>query len=91
MPNSKPKLRLIDDVQARIKQRMQTGFYESERDVIDAAFEALERRDVAAEEAIRRKIQVSLDDSRPEIPMEKVFERIERRHVERMKSARRDG
>jgi antitoxin ParD1/3/4 len=41
-----------------------------------------------SDEVMRRKIREAIDDPRPDIDAEVVFDRIERRHAERM---RREG
>ena len=47
-------------------------------DVIDPEY-------VIPDDVMRRKIRESLEDPRPSIPAEEVFEGLRRRHAERMK------
>jgi antitoxin ParD1/3/4 len=52
--------------------------------------EAIDPEYVIPDDVLRRKIQEAYDDPRQSIPGEEVFERLLRRHAERMKrNARR--
>jgi antitoxin ParD1/3/4 len=47
--------------------------------------ETIDPEYVVPDDVMRRKIQEAYDDPRPSIPAKEVFERLERRHAERMK------
>jgi antitoxin ParD1/3/4 len=56
---------------------------------VRAGLRALDREEEALNEFLRTKIRESLDDPRPSIPADEVFDRIERKHAARMKAAGR--
>ena len=68
----------------RVHERVRSGEYRSASEVVQAGLEALEREEAEAElsnDTLRRLIQESLDDPRPDIPADEVFERLERKHA----------
>jgi antitoxin ParD1/3/4 len=71
---------------AWVRERVASGEYGSETEVIQAGLEALEREKAEFDELLRQKIQEAYDDPRPSIPAEEVFERLRARHAERMKA-----
>jgi antitoxin ParD1/3/4 len=89
MRTNKPITVTLGELQERVDARVQSGTYSSASEVIRAGLRALDREEEALNEIWRRKIQEAYDDPRPSIPAKEVFERIERKHAERMKAAGR--
>jgi antitoxin ParD1/3/4 len=58
--------------------------------VIRAGLEALDREEAELDYHFREKVKEALNDSRPDIPMEEVFERLERKHGALMAAAERE-
>jgi len=89
MRTTKPITVTLGEMQARVEARVKSGAYSSASEVVRAGLRALDREEEALDEIWRRKIQEAYDDPRPSIPAEEVFERLERKHADRMKAARR--
>ena len=89
MRSSKPITVTLGEMQDRVDLRVKSGAYSSASEVIRAGLRALDREEEALSEAWRRKIQESLDDPRPDVPLEEVFDRLERKARVRVKAARR--
>ncbi len=88
MRSSKPITVTLGKQQASIDARLASGAYESASEVVRAALRALDREEAALNDILRRKIQEALDDPRPSVPMDEVFDRIERRHAERTRATK---
>jgi antitoxin ParD1/3/4 len=86
MRTTKPITVTLGELQERVDARVQSGAYSSASEVIRAGLRALDREEEALNEVWRRKIQEAYDDPRPSIPADEVFERLERKHAERMKA-----
>jgi antitoxin ParD1/3/4 len=86
MRSSKPITVTLGELQERVDARVKSGAYNSASEVIRAGLRALDREEEALDELWRRKIQESLDDPRPDIPLEEVFERLEKKAAARIKS-----
>jgi antitoxin ParD1/3/4 len=69
-----------------VDARVNSGAYSSASEVVRAGLRALDREEEALNEIWRRKIQEALDDPRPDIPAEEVFERLERKARIRLKA-----
>lgn len=69
--------------QALVDRRLASGAYASASEVVRAGLRALEREEAVLDEETRRMVQEALDDPRPPVPMEEVFDRIERKHAAR--------
>jgi len=90
MRTSKPITVTLGKQQAILDSRLESGSYGSASEVMRAALRALDREEAALAEIMRLKIQEALDDPRPDIPAEEVFDRLERKHAERAKAAGRE-
>lgn len=90
MRTSKPVTVTLGKQQRSLDARLASGAYDSASEVMRAALRALDREEQAIDEIMRAKIREALDDPRPDIPGEEVFNRLERRHRERMKASGRD-
>jgi len=86
MRTTKPITVTLGELQERVDARVQSGTYSSASEVIRAGLRALDREEEALNEIWRRKIQESLDDSRPNIPAEEVFRDLRAHHEARMKA-----
>jgi antitoxin ParD1/3/4 len=86
MRTSKPLTVTLGKQQASLDRRLERGEFSSASEVVRAALRALDREDEALNDVLRRKIQEALDDPRPEIPMDEVFDEIEAVHAARMKT-----
>jgi antitoxin ParD1/3/4 len=76
----------LGELQERVDARVQSGTYSSASEVIRAGLRALDREEEALNEIWRRKIRESLDDPRPDVPLEEVFDRLEQKHAARVKN-----
>jgi antitoxin ParD1/3/4 len=91
MRTSKPITVTLGELQGKVEGRVRSGEYSSASEVIRAGLRALDREEAALDEILRKKIRESLDDPRPSVPIEEVFERIERKHAARMKALKSDA
>jgi antitoxin ParD1/3/4 len=76
----------LGELQDRVDARVNSGAYSSASEVVRAGLRALDREEEALNEIWRRKIQEALDDPRPDVPAEEVFERLERKARIRLKA-----
>ena len=89
MRTTRPITVTLGELQERVDARVKSGAYSSASEVVRAGLRALDREDEALDEIIRRKIQESLDDPRPDVTLEEVLDRLERKHAKRIKARRR--
>jgi putative addiction module CopG family antidote len=70
-----------------VKDKVASGAYASESDVVSAGLRALEREEngAADEDWLRRSVAESLADPRLSVPADEVSGRLEAHHAERMK------
>ena len=76
MRTSKPITVTLGAQHASLEARLKSGGYDSASEVMRAALRALDREEVALDEILRRKIEASLADPRPNVPAEDVFARL---------------
>lgn len=86
MRASKPITVTLGKQQADVERRVASGDYASASEVLRAGLRALDREEEALNDYMRRKIQESLDDPRPDIPAEEVFRKLREHHAARMKT-----
>jgi antitoxin ParD1/3/4 len=89
MRTSKPVTVTLGKQQNSLDARLASGRYDSASEVMRAALRALDREDEALNAVMKARIQEALDDPRPSIPADEVFERLERKQAERIKAANR--
>lgn len=77
MRSSKPITVTLGKQQAILDAQLASGEYESASEVVRAALRALDREERLRAERWRLMIKESLDDPRPDIPADEVFEEIE--------------
>lgn len=70
-------LTLPPDVVARLEALIASGAANDQIGAVRAAIEALEAEDGRRLEALRAKITRALDDPRPSVPADAVFDRLE--------------
>jgi antitoxin ParD1/3/4 len=88
MRASKPITVTLGKQQRSVDDRLESGAYNSASEVIRAGLRALDREEEALNAILREKIREALDEPGPDVPAVEVFERLERRHAERIKTSR---
>lgn len=79
----KISITLTPEMNRVIKQRVAAGDFASSSELIREALRLWQRHEELHQEkliAIREKLQASLDDARPSLAIEDVFERLRQRH-----------
>lgn len=89
MRTSKPISITLGKERDSLDRRLASGAYDSASEVMRAALRALDREERMLDEILRQKVTEALDDPRPATPAEEVFDRLERKHAQRSKAARR--
>jgi antitoxin ParD1/3/4 len=84
--NEKISISLPSQMVDAIKSRVETGSYASTSEVMRAALRALDREEHILDQVADAKIREALEDPRPAIPADEVFDRLERLHAARVKS-----
>ena len=85
---SRPVSVTLGDLKERVDVRVKSGAYASVSEVLRAAVRALDRQEAALDEWLRRKVDESLADPRPDIPARDVFKRLCARHAARTRAGR---
>ena len=73
-----------------LDERVASGQFASASELMREAFRTWQRQQDEHEEllaSIRARIQKSIDDPRPSIPAEEVFERLKKMHEQNLKAA----
>ncbi len=79
----KISITLTPEMNRVIKQRVEAGDFASSSELIREALRVWQRREDEHEQklaAIRGKLQASMDDPRPSLPLDDVFENLRKRH-----------
>jgi len=84
--NEKISVSLPSHMVDAIRSRVEAGYYASTSEVMRAALRALDREEHVLDQVADAKIREALEDPRPAIPAEEVFDRLERLHAARVKS-----
>eukprot|EP01030_Chromulinospumella_sphaerica_P028072 gene28072-28384_t len=63
--------------QQKVEARVASGEYASASEVVRAGLRALEDREQAYADWLRKKVQEAMDDPRPSKPMDEVFDELE--------------
>jgi antitoxin ParD1/3/4 len=85
----KISITLPTDMVQAIREKVDSGAYASTSEVVMEAMRLWQRREREQVErigSIRERIERSLADPPPSVPLEEAFDRIERLHDERMKA-----
>jgi antitoxin ParD1/3/4 len=88
----KISITLTPDMLRAIRESVASGEYASTSEAMRDAVRVWQRQRLEDAErlaAIRARVRRSLDDPRPDVPLEEAFERIERLHAASVKSRRR--
>ncbi|GJE60347.1 hypothetical protein MPOCJGCO_2458 [Methylobacterium trifolii] len=91
MRTSKPVTVTLGEMQERVEARLQSGAYASVSEVVRAGLRALDREEAAIDAVLREKVRDALDDPRPSLPADQVFDELRAHHAARMKAAGRDA
>lgn len=83
---SRPITVTLGAYQEKVEARVASGEYASASEVVRAGLRALEEREAAYTEMLRRKVQEALDDPRPSIPAEEAFANLRAHHAARVKA-----
>jgi antitoxin ParD1/3/4 len=75
--------------QAILHRQLETGHYENASEVLQDALRALDERDAVYDDWLRKKVQASMANKKPNMAAEAAFERIEARHARKVKAAKR--
>ncbi len=73
------KITVSEETARLIREKLDSGSFDSAADVVGAAMEALGREEesqAAGLAEIRARIKASVDDPRPRVPMEAAFDRV---------------
>lgn len=81
MRSSRPVTVTLGKQQSILDASLASGNYESASEVVRAALRALRRQDDILNEVMSEKIRESLQDSRPDIPMNEVFAKLPARQL----------
>jgi antitoxin ParD1/3/4 len=91
MPTGKTITVDLGEMTDTFDARLASGAYRSADELMREALRALEREEQAPDlddDFLREKVEEALADPSPDIPMEEVFERLERMYREDMKAKR---
>jgi antitoxin ParD1/3/4 len=91
MPTGKTITVDLGEMTDSFDARLASGAYRSADELMREALRALEREEQAPhldDDFLREKVEEALADPSPDIPMEEVFERLERMYREDMKAKR---
>lgn len=80
---SRPITVTLGDLQAKVERRVRSGSYASASEVLRAAVRALDREEAALRDWVRARIDESLADPRPDIPVREAFRRVRARRAKR--------
>lgn len=89
MRTSKPITVTLGKQQRGIDTRLASGAYESASEIMRAALRALDREEETIAAIMREKVREALDDPRPDLEAEDVFDAVRAHHAERLKAAKR--
>ncbi len=87
---SRPITVTLGDLQKHVEARVKSGVYASASEVLRAAVRALDREDAAVTEWLRQRVDESLTDPRPSVPVRAVFKRLRAHHAARLKAERNE-
>jgi antitoxin ParD1/3/4 len=81
MRASKPITITLGNQRKSLDARVESGDYESASEVVRAALRALDREEATLNEIMKAKIREALDDPRPPVAIDDVFDRLESRYA----------
>ena len=86
----KISITLTPEMNRLIKQRVEAGDFASSSELIREALRVWQKHEDEHQErlaSIRARIQKSLDDPRPSVPAEEVFDRLKEMHQRNLKAS----
>ena len=86
----KISITLTPEMNRIIKQRVEAGDFASSSELIREALRVWQKREDEHQErlaSVRARIQKSLDDPRPSVPAEEVFDRLKEMHQRNLKAS----
>lgn len=86
--SSQPVTVTLGDLRERVETRVKSGSYASVSEVLRAAVRALDREDAALNAWLKKIVDTSLADPRPDIPARQVFRHLREHRASRGKFAR---
>src|SRR5258705_8288502 len=89
MPASKAITVDLGTQRASLRRHLKTGRYDDASDVLQNALRALDREEDSLEAMLREEVRAAMADKRPSVPANLVFERLEERHLRRMRATKR--
>ena len=91
MPTAeKISITLTPEMNRIIKRRVEAGDFASSSELIREALRVWQKREDEHQErlaSVRARIQKSLDDPRPSVPAEEVFDRLKEMHQRNLKAS----
>ncbi len=83
---SRPITVTLGELQQGVEARVKSGVYASASEVMRAALRALDREEAAMTDWLRRRVDESLNDPRPNVPADAVLKRLRAHHASRTKT-----
>lgn len=75
--------------QASLQRHLDSGHYENASEVLQDALEALDERSVIDDAWLREEVAASMANTKPNVPIDLVFQRLEERHARKVKASKR--
>ena len=79
----------LGGLRSKVEQRVKSGAYSSASEVVREGLRALDRQEAMLDDILRQRVQAAYDNPGPWIPIEEIFDSIEREHAVRTKAAKR--
>ena len=86
---SRPVTITLGEQRKQVEARVRSGAYASVSEVMRAAVRALDREEAALDDWLKRRVDESLADARPDVPARAVFRRLRRHHARQAGKAAR--
>lgn len=90
MRSSKPITVTLGDMAPRVEALRRAGHYASTSEVLRAGVRALEREQEALDAYMREHVRQALEDPRPSVDADEVFDRLKALHQTSRKAAGRE-
>ena len=87
---SRPVTVTLSDLLERVEARVKSGAYASVSEVMRAAVRALDREEAAVNDWLRRRVDETFADPRPNVPAREAFKRLRDHHAAQMTAERNE-